>query len=164
MSGVQALIDVDAAPAIQHRPRSERCYFDVGIGSVCLPGADTAGAYCLVEVSLAPGVSVPRHIHTREDEAYFVLVGELEVIVGDEVFVLRGGDTLFAPRNIPHQLRNSGDCENHYLIVFSPSGFEGFLQATAIPAPDHAVAPTEPPAVAIQNVHELAADFGIRFG
>jgi hypothetical protein len=48
--------------------------------------------------------------------------------------------------------------------VFSPSGFEGFLQATAIPAPDHAVAPTEPPAVAIQNVHELAADFGIRFG
>jgi oxalate decarboxylase/phosphoglucose isomerase-like protein (cupin superfamily) len=79
MSGVQALID--AAPAIQHRPRSERCYFDVGIGSVCLPGADTAGAYCLVEVSLAPGVSVPRHIHTREDEAYFVLVGELEVIL-----------------------------------------------------------------------------------
>src|SRR5215467_9957579 len=95
--------------------------FNVGIGSICLSGPDTGGAYCLLEVGLAPGMSVPRHTHTREDEAYFVLAGELEVIVGDEKFVLRAGDTLMAPRGIPHQLRNSGDVENHYLLVFSPS-------------------------------------------
>jgi len=92
-----------------------------------------------------------------------VLAGELEVIVGDEASTLRPGDSLTAPRNIPHQLRNSGNVENHYLIMFSPAGFEGFLRATAIPAPDNAVAPTEPPAVAIRNVHELAADYGILF-
>jgi hypothetical protein len=68
-----------------------------------------------------------------------------------------------APRNIPHQLRNSGNVENHYLIIFSPAGFEGFLGATGIPAPDNAVAPTEPAAVAIRNVHELAAEYGILF-
>jgi uncharacterized RmlC-like cupin family protein len=107
---------------------------------------------------------VPRHTHTREDEAYYVLSGELEVIVGDEIFILRPGDTLIAPRDIPHQLRNSGNAENHYLIMFSPSGFEGFLKATAVPAPDSAVAPTKPPAVAVRNVHELAADYGILFG
>ena len=152
------------APSIKHRLRSERCYFDVGIGSVCLSGADTGGAYCLLEVALAPGMSVPRHTHTREDEAYYVLAGELEVVVGDEIFVLRAGDTLIAPRDIPHQLRNSGNVENHYLLVFSPSGFEEFLRATAVPAPDDAVAPTEPPAVAVRNVHELAADYGIQFG
>ena len=73
-------------------------------------------------------MSVPRHTHTREDEAYYVLSGELEVIVADEVFVLGAGDTLIAPRDIPHQLRNSGNAENHYLLVFSPSGFEGFLR------------------------------------
>src|SRR6516165_628298 len=115
-------------------------------------------------IGLAPGMTVPRHMHTREDEAYYVLSGELEVVVGDEVFILRAGDTLMAPRDIPHQLRNSGDVENHYLIMFSPSGFEGFLKATAVPAPDNAVAPTEPPAVAVRNVHELAADYGIQFG
>ena len=152
------------APSIKHQPRSKRCYFDVGIGSVCLGGADTGGAYCLLEVSLAPGMGVPRHTHTREDETYYILAGELEVIVGDEVFILRLGDTLIAPRDIPHQLRNSGDTENHYLLMFSPSGFEGFLQATAVPAPNNAVAPTEPPAVAVRNVHQLAADYGIRFG
>ena len=162
MLNVQAF--THRAPSIKHQPRSKRYYFDVGIGSVCLSGADTGGAYCLLDIGLAPGMTVPRHMHTREDEAYYVLSGELEVVVGDEVFILRAGDTLMAPRDIPHQLRNSGDVENHYLIMFSPFGFEGFLKATAVPAPDNAVAPTEPPAVAVRNVHELAADYGIQFG
>ena len=152
------------APSIKHQPRSKRYYFDVGIGAVCLCGADTGGAYCLLEAGLAPGMMVPRHTHTREDEAYYVLSGELEVVVGDEVFILRAGDTLMAPRDIPHRLRNSGNAENHYLIMFSPSGFEGFLEATTVPAPDNAVAPTKPPAVAVRNVHELATDYGILFG
>jgi hypothetical protein len=34
--------------------------------------------------------------------------------VGDEVFVLRAGDTLMAR---PHQLRNSGNVEYHYLLM-----------------------------------------------
>ena len=115
-------------------------------------------------MSLASGMGVPRHTPTREDEVYFVLAGELEVIVGEKAFVLRPGDTLLAPRDIPHELHNSGDATNHYLLVFSPSGFEEFIMATAVPAPDNAVAPTEPPAVAVRNVHELAADYGIVFG
>jgi quercetin dioxygenase-like cupin family protein len=155
---------IPKAPSIKHQPRSKQHYFDVGLGSVCLSGADTGGAYCLLEVSLAPGMAVPRHMHTREDEVYFVLAGELEVTVGEKTFVLRPGDTLLAPRDIPHELRNSGNSTNHYLLVFSPSGFEEFIMATAVPAPDNAVAPTEPPAVAVRNVHELAADYGILFG
>jgi mannose-6-phosphate isomerase-like protein (cupin superfamily) len=106
---------------------------------------DTNGAFFLVEAMLAPGTEPPPHVHTREDEAYFVISGELEAIVGDEVFTLRAGETLIAPRNIPHQLRNSGSVANHYLITFSPAGFEEFLIATSVPAPDDAVAPTEPP-------------------
>jgi quercetin dioxygenase-like cupin family protein len=149
--------------AVERQPRSKRYYFDVGIGSVCLSGEDTGGAYCLLEIGLAPGMMVPRHTHTREDETYYVLAGELEVIVGDEASILRPGDSFMAPRNVPHQLRNSGNVENHYLIIFSPAGFEGFLRATAIPAPDNAAAPTEPPTVAIRNVHELAAEYGILF-
>ena len=150
------------APSIKHQPRSKRYYFDVGLGAVCLGGADTGGAYCLLEVSLAPGIGVPRHTHTREDETYYVMSGQLEVIVGEEVFVLKAGDTLLAPRNITHELRNSGDTTNHYLLVFSPSGFEEFIMATALPAPDNAVAPSErhlqvgDSSVAVQNVHRLA--------
>jgi quercetin dioxygenase-like cupin family protein len=161
------MLDPPAFPpkvhAIKHQPKSHRYFFDVAIGSICLSGADTGGAYCLLEVNLASGIGVPRHTHTREDEAYFVLAGELEVIVGGEKFVLRAGDTLMAPRGIPHQLRNSGNVENHYLLVFSPAGFEEFVRMTALPAPDDATAPTEPPAAAVRNVHELAAEYGIQF-
>jgi len=152
------------ASSVKYQPRSNRYYFDVGIGSIYLSGADTGGTYCLLEVGLAPGMSVPRHTHTREDEAYFVLIGELEVTVGEEVFILRRGDCLMAPRDIPHQLRNSGNVENHYLLVFSPAGFEEFLRLTAVPAPDNAPAPTTPPAISVRNVHQLATDFGILFG
>jgi quercetin dioxygenase-like cupin family protein len=165
-----AEITVRGALSIKHQPRSKRFYFDVSLGSLCLSGKDTGGAYCLLEVSLAPGIGVPRHTHTREDETYYVTAGELEVIVGEEIFVLKAGDSLMAPRDIPHQLRNSGGTTNHYLLVISPSGFEEFAMATAIPAPDNAVAPTEPQlhgeelSIAIQNVHKLAAEFGILFG
>jgi mannose-6-phosphate isomerase-like protein (cupin superfamily) len=162
MTAMQTL--ASAAPSIKHQPRSKRYYFDIGIGSVCLSGADTGGAYCLLDVALAPGMGVPRHMHTREDEVYFVLEGELEVIVGEEKFVLKAGYTLMAPRNIPHALRNSGTIQNRYLLVFSPSGFEQFVTATAVPAPDNAAAPTEPPVAPVRNVHELADRFGIRFG
>jgi quercetin dioxygenase-like cupin family protein len=163
-------ISTHRAVSIKHQPRTKRYYFDVAIGSVCLTGTDTGGAYCLIEVSLAPGIGVPRHTHTREDESYYVTAGELEVIVGNEVFVLKAGDSLMAPRDIPHELRNSGSIANHYLLVFSPSGFEDFVMATAIPAPATAVAPTErqlqveDPAIAVQNVHKLATEYGILFG
>jgi quercetin dioxygenase-like cupin family protein len=162
MDNVQAISDL--SPAVKYQPKPKRYYFDVALGSILLSGEDTGGAYCLLDLRVAPGKGVPRHTHTREDEALFVLSGELEATVGDEIFTLRAGDTLMAPRNIPHQLRNSGTVPNHYLIMFSPSGFEGFLRATSVPAADDAVAPTEPPAIAIRSVFELASNYGIQFG
>ena len=162
MSSIQAISGI--ASAIKYQPKPRRYYFDVALGSILLSGEDTGGAYCLLDLRVAPGLGVPRHTHTREDEAYFVLSGELEATVGDETFILRPAETLMAPRNIPHQLRNSGKVANHYLIMFSPPGFEKFLKATSVPAPHNAVAPTEPPAVAVRNIFELAADYGIQFG
>lgn len=169
MSHIQT--SIRRVTSIKYQPRSTRYYFDVGIGSVCLSGVDTGGAFCLLEVSLAPGIGVPRHTHTREDESYYVISGELEVTVAGEVFLLKEGDSLMARRNIPHEIRNSGDVENHYLLVFSPSGFEEFIMATALPAPDNAPAPTqrqlqtanEDPSIAVENVHKLAAQYGIVF-
>jgi len=152
------------APAIKYQRKPKRYYFDVALGSILLSGEDTGGSYCLLDMRVAPGKGVPRHTHTLEDEALFVLSGELEATVGDEIFTLSAGETLIAPRNIPHQLHNSGNVPNHYLIMFSPAGFEEFLKATSVPAPDNAVAPTEPPAIAVQNVFELASGYGIQFG
>ena len=45
-----------------------------------------------------------------------------------------------------------------------PSWFEESIIETALPAPDNAVASTEPPKVAVRSVHELSIDYGILFG
>jgi len=50
---------------IVHRPQPKRRYFDVGLGAICLGGADTGGAYCLLDTSLARGIGVPSHIPLR---------------------------------------------------------------------------------------------------
>src|SRR5215469_9529542 len=106
MSNISASFDI--APAVKYEPKPKRYYFDVALGSILLSSEDTGGTYCLLDLRVAPGKGVPRHIHMREDEAYFVLSGELEASVGNKTFVLKPGETLMAPRNIPHQLRNSG--------------------------------------------------------
>jgi len=103
-------------------------------------------------------------VHTREHETYYVLSGELEAVVGGEVFVLRAGDCLMAPRDIPHRLRNPGNVENHYLLIFSPPGFDEFLRVTAVFAPDSTASEAESISVAVRNVREVAADNGIFFG
>jgi mannose-6-phosphate isomerase-like protein (cupin superfamily) len=161
MTNAQAIANI--APAIKYYPDPKRYYFDVTLGSVLLSGEDTGAAYSLVELRVAPGKGIARHIHTREEEAYFVLSGELEATIGDDVFILKAGETLIAPRDIPHALRNPGKVANHYLTLFSPSGFEGFLEAISVAASDGAVAPTQPPPSPIQNVFELAASYGIQF-
>ena len=47
---------------------------------------DTNGAFFLVEAMLAPGTEPPPHVHTREDELFYVLEGEFDVYVGKEAF------------------------------------------------------------------------------
>ena len=91
MSNTIATFDIVpiTVPTIKFQPKHKRYYFDVALGSILLSGEDTGGAYCLLDLRVAPGKGVPRHTHTREDEAIFVVSGELEAIVGDEVFSLR---------------------------------------------------------------------------
>jgi quercetin dioxygenase-like cupin family protein len=149
---------------ITHRPQPKRRYFDQGIGAMSLRGADTGGVFCLIDASLAPGIGVARHTHTRKDETYYMLSGELKVEVNDQGFLLRPGDTLLVPRNIPHQIKNTGTAENRFLRVFTPAGFENLMDAMAVTSPEGALAPTELPKVAVQSVMELAASYGVHFG
>ena len=94
---------------ITHRPQPKRRYFDVGLGAICLGGADTGEAYCLLDISLAPGIGVPRHTHTREDETYYVLSGELKVEVGDQSFLCSHLGLRLVPGTAPAPLPANSD-------------------------------------------------------
>ncbi|MGE3310015.1 MAG: cupin domain-containing protein [Limisphaerales bacterium] len=91
---------------------------------VLLDGKQTHGAFALVEITGQPGESVPPHVHTREEETFHVLEGELEIWCGGHTTVLRTGDTFFAPRNIPHSPKFIGKGAGRMLVTISPAGFE----------------------------------------
>ena len=60
-------------------------------------GADTDGAYSLLEVELN-GDGPPQHIHKTEDEAFYVLEGEINVLVGERNFKAKAGTFVRIPR------------------------------------------------------------------
>src|SRR5262245_31290366 len=63
---------------------------------------DTDGTFFLVEALLAPGTEPPPHVHSREDELFYVLEGEFDVYVGEEAFTVEAGECVFLPKFKPH--------------------------------------------------------------
>jgi quercetin dioxygenase-like cupin family protein len=77
-----------------------------GTGQWLLSGPDTGEGFALHRGTLAPGAGPPLHVHSREDETFYILAGEVEVTISDQRDTLRGGDCVFLPRGIPHRLQN----------------------------------------------------------
>jgi quercetin dioxygenase-like cupin family protein len=97
-------------------------------------GADTGGAYGLVETT-APARSAgpPPHIHQAEDEAFYVLEGELTVLIGDQVRKAAAGTFAFVPRGSVHTVSNPADRPARALVILSPAGFEqAFAEMSAV--------------------------------
>lgn len=89
-----------------------------------LTGADTNGQFTLIEEVNPPGTMIPPHVHTKEDEIFKVLEGELEVTVGDSTTILKAGDLAFAPKKIPHSWKVVGDKPCKTILSAFPSGIE----------------------------------------
>ncbi len=81
-----------------------------------------------VYTELPPGKSAcPFHVHHVEDELFVVLEGEGEYRFGDEVYPVRSGDLLGAPRGGPefaHKLTNTGPEVLRYIAISSKSDTE----------------------------------------
>jgi len=94
---------------------------------------DTNGAFCLVEGTLAPGSEPPPHVHTREDELFYVLEGEFDVYVGKEAFNVEAGECVFLPRFKPHAFVIRSP-RLRVLALFSPAGLEEAFRSIDSPA------------------------------
>jgi quercetin dioxygenase-like cupin family protein len=94
-------------------------------------GEETGGALTVIENVVAPGEGPPLHTHADEDEAWYVLAGELRFKLGEEVSWAPAGTFVFAPRNVPHAFQNAGDTPARVLVIFTPSGMERFFDRFA---------------------------------
>jgi quercetin 2,3-dioxygenase len=82
-----------------------------------------------------------KHLHYDQDEWFYVIKGEFLFEVGPEKFRLHPGDSLLAPRKVPHVWASTGDISGRILIGFMPAGkmeafFREVTQANAMPPQD----------------------------
>ena len=96
--------------------------------------ASTTGSLTLIESDTDGGA--PPHVHEREDEAMYVLDGEISVRCGANRWSAPRGAFVFMPRGEEHEWDVIGD-RAVVLIVASPAGLEEFL-AEFHSAPDWA--------------------------
>jgi quercetin 2,3-dioxygenase len=83
---------------------------------------DTQGGLFLLEqVSLRKG-GPPRHLHHAQEEWFYVIEGEYIFEVGQDRMRLRPGDSLIAPRQVPHVWAYVGEHPGKILIAFQPAG------------------------------------------
>ena len=130
--------------------------------SVLLTAEHTGGVFSLVENVMRPGTEPPYHVHEREDETFYVLEGQLGVMVDGEVHEVKAGEAIFLPRGVPHTFRVRSEIVRG-LGVITPSGFEKFFQTIGKPAVS-----MEPPSEFasvpgyFETVGRVSASFGVR--
>ena len=90
-----------------------------------------AGESMAVLEELPPLLDTPRHVHAREDELFVSLEGEHVIELGDDERRIGPGESIFAPRGVPHAQRRVEAGEGRMLIVVTPGGLEGFFRELA---------------------------------
>jgi mannose-6-phosphate isomerase-like protein (cupin superfamily) len=116
---------------------------------------DTGGAYSLAEETTPPGGGLPLHVHSREDEAMYILEGEYEIQAGERRVRASAGSFVFLPKGVPNGYHNVGGKPGRFLHLTSPGGFERLVEETS------RIKFAEP--TAMHKVAETAMKFGIEF-
>jgi mannose-6-phosphate isomerase-like protein (cupin superfamily) len=110
--------------------REERLTFGPATIVVRTSAEDSGGVVSVFE-EVAPMLDTPLHVHTRQDELFYIVDGEHIVTLGDEEFALGPGDAIFLPRGVPHAQRRVVPGQGRQLVVCTPGGFEEFFRDLA---------------------------------
>lgn len=144
-------------------PELKNSYWYIGhLMSFLITSKDTNGSFALLHAIEIKGLEPPPHIHTREDESFYLLDGEINYSVGNEVFKARKGDWMFLPRNILHSFQVKTD-QAEVLIHLSPGGFEEYFREMSEPAKAFAVPPRPQGPPDVKRIVETASRYGIKF-
>lgn len=104
--------------------------------------------------NVEPGVGIPPHIHTKEDEIFRVIEGQIALTVDGETTILEAGDTVFAPKNISHSWKVVGAEKAKMITSAFPAGIEGMFSELAD-------LPSGPPK--FEKVVKICEKYGISF-
>lgn len=99
--------------------------------AIKLSADDTNGELLVFQHTNMGKGGPPRHVHHAQDEWFYVVAGEFAAEIGNQKFTLRPGDSLFAPRGVPHAWAHIGEGPGTLITSVSPAGtFETFIRET----------------------------------
>jgi quercetin dioxygenase-like cupin family protein len=96
------------------------------------------GRLSVLEMTAPRGSMPPLHVHS-EDETCYVLEGALTIFAGDRVERLTPGDSLLAPRGVPHTY--VAESEGTRMLVVTEGEYERFVRAVGRPAEQDTLPP-----------------------
>src|SRR5471032_272054 len=85
-------------------------------------GSETNGKYALWEAIVPPGGGPPPHVHSREEEGFYILEGEITIQIGAERVVASAGMFANMPVGSPHSFKNETNQPARMLISVAPAG------------------------------------------
>lgn len=141
-------------PGLAHARDAAAIHFFGTRIRILVPGAETSGAFCVMEGRSPAGNATPRHFHRRETETLHLPEGAITAVVDWRPVEALAGDTVVLPPNVPHQLI-TGRRDTRTLLFCTPAGFDEFVRAVGTETPVAA----DP--VAMARVIAVAAEFGI---
>ena len=97
--------------------------------------ADSNGQLAAFHLVAPPMSGPPRHVHTREDEWFYVLEGELVFELDGERHTVGAGGSVWLRRGVVHAYQNLTDRDARLLIVTTPGAFCDFFVEMSAAAP-----------------------------
>lgn len=125
-------------PAVQPfiNTGNEPHFYFMGMPTVLRATSQTTnGGFGLVESILPPGFASPYHTHHVEDEAFYVVEGEMAFVCDGQWMTGSAGTFVFGPRGIAHGFKVIGDRPARMMLLCTPGGFEQFVADLSEPAP-----------------------------
>lgn len=116
----------------------------------------TGGQFSLIEQIIPAGFESPWHVHHSEDEAFYVIEGQMSVITEGGSTLLQAGGFAFGPRGIPHGFRIEGEGPARILLMTTGSDFADFIAETSVPKDAPPAAPDMGLLVAAAERHNVA--------
>jgi mannose-6-phosphate isomerase-like protein (cupin superfamily) len=129
--------------------------------TILASGDDTGGAYALIHALVPPGGGPPPHVHRREDEAFYVLEGELVFEADGRTFRAGPGAWVTLPKGSRHSFRNTGQTPARMLIVVNPSGLEKFFAEVGREATDRSPAAGAVTPADVEKLLAVAPRYGM---
>lgn len=125
--------------------------------------AETAGAYSLTEHLVTAASNPPMHVQTDEDEAFYILEGEIELEVDGQVVTATPGTFAFVARGAAHLFRVRTETARMLVICSGKpaDNLEDFFLGMGEPATERAL--PEPTAPDQDRLAVLSARNGIEF-